>query len=376
MARTAEEEFRRPFVTGLSRAMRDLSVSIGKIARGDCTVLITGETGTGKELVARKIHGLSDRSKGPFVAVNMAAVADGLIESELFGHEKGAFTGATQTRVGAFEKAHGGSLLLDEVGDMPLLAQAKILRVLQERELNRVGGSRPIKVDVRVIAATNRDLEDAVRQKTFRLDLLHRLQVVVLEIPPLRERPEDIPLLVDHFLAKYSNPATIRVRSISKQALEVLVRYSFPGNVRELENIIQRALTFAGSDQIGIEDLPEGLANGSLPASGADAGAVLEDELLQALKSAVVLRKDGVVELWHPGVRSITVEQICRFLVDMGRREFSRAEFAGYLKEHGPGYATAGRHLKTLAMNAILIHNGKKANEVRFKLSGVFFANP
>jgi two-component system response regulator FlrC len=213
-----------------------------RVAATEATVLITGESGTGKELIARAIHGWSPRRDGPFVPVNCAALPESLLESELFGHEKGAFTGAIARRVGRFEAAHEGTLLLDEISEIPLPLQAKLLRALQEHEVDRIGGSRPVKVDVRVVATTNRNLREEIREGRFRQDLYYRLNVVGFTLPPLRERPGDIPLLARHFIQKYAQGSGVTVREITPAALLHLGQSTWPGNVRELENAIQRAI--------------------------------------------------------------------------------------------------------------------------------------
>ena len=233
---------------------------IAQLAQTTATVLITGESGTGKELIARAIHRQGPRREQPFVAVNLAAIPEPLLESELFGHEKGAFTGAHQKKPGKFELAHGGSLFLDEVGSLRLDLQAKLLRVLQEREVERLGGTRSMKVNVRILAATNLDLRRAVKERAFREDLFYRLNVVPVEMPPLRERREDIPLLVDHFIRKYNREFGKHVRGISPEALPMLLNYPWPGNVRELENIIERSVALATEPVIHLKDLPLDLA--------------------------------------------------------------------------------------------------------------------
>ncbi len=247
-------------IIGRSPEMVRIYERIAQVAETTATVLITGESGTGKELIARAIHRQSPRRDGPFVAINLAAIPEPLLESELFGHERGAFTGAYQKKVGKFELAHGGTLFLDEVGTLRVDLQAKLLRVLQEREIERVGGTRSIKLDVRIIAATNANLKQAVRDRTFREDLYYRLNVVPLTVPPLRERREDIPLLVDHFVRKYSREFGKTVRGVSPGALPVLLDYDWPGNVRELENIIERSVALATGPVISLRDLPLDLA--------------------------------------------------------------------------------------------------------------------
>lgn len=229
-------------VIGTSRAMQNVFKEIGKIADKHITVLIKGETGSGKELIARAIFQHSDRAKAPFIAVNCAAIPDNLIESELFGHERGAFTGAVAKRVGRFEQANGGTLFLDEIGDLPWQTQVKLLRVLQEKVINRVGGKDEIPIDVRIISATHRDLEQMIKDESFRQDLFFRLNASVINLPPLREKAEDIPDLVNYFLAKYTREFDIEPPSIHKDALAFLTRQSWPGNVRQLENVIRRAL--------------------------------------------------------------------------------------------------------------------------------------
>ena len=234
--------------------MHAIFETISHLAQTATTVLIEGETGTGKEQVARAIHASSMVRTGPMVAVNCAALPESLLESELFGHEKGAFTGAIHQRRGRFEAADGGTLFLDEVGDVPPAMQAKLLRVLQERRFERVGGAEPIEVDVRIIAATNRSLQQLVKEGKFREDLFYRLNVVKIDLPPLRERPEDIPLLVTHFMQKYASPDG--PKQVAPEAMELLLRYRWPGNVRELENAVERACVTTRHDQVHPENLP------------------------------------------------------------------------------------------------------------------------
>jgi Nif-specific regulatory protein len=255
-------------MVGESHRMRDVFQFIAKVASTDSTVLIRGESGTGKELAARAIHQNSPRSGKPFVAINCAALTETLLESELFGHEKGAFTGAIAQKKGKLEVADGGTVFLDEMGEMTPLLQAKLLRVLQEREFEHVGGTRPIKVDIRLIAATNRDLENAIRQGSFRQDLYYRLNVVSLTMPGLRERREDIPLLASYFATKYGQKCKRQVRGISPEARACLKEYDWPGNVRELENAIERAVVLGSSDVIRPEDLPEAVLETEPPAGG------------------------------------------------------------------------------------------------------------
>jgi PAS domain S-box-containing protein len=241
-------------IVGTSRPLRAVLSQIDKVAPTDSTVLITGETGTGKELIARAVHKRSERSEHAFVSVNCAAFAPTLISSELFGHEKGAFTGALQRRVGRFELANGGTIFLDEVGDLPPDTQVALLRVLQEREFERVGGSQSIKVDVRVIAATNRDLDAAVANGSFRGDLFYRLQVFPVEIPPLRERREDISLLVEYFIDRYARKLGKTIKHVNKKALHLLQSYPWPGNIRELQNVIERSVILCESAIFSIDE--------------------------------------------------------------------------------------------------------------------------
>jgi len=243
-------------VIGASSAMEQVRDMIRHGAQTDATVLISGESGTGKELVAKALHYASRRAAKPFVDVNCAAMTETLIESELFGHEKGSFTSAFARRRGKFEQAHGGSFFLDEIGDMPLVTQAKMLRVLQERSFQRVGGEDKINVDVRVICATNQNLENCVEAGTFRLDLFYRINPLMIEVPPLRQRPSDIPELVSHFLNAASQVGNTHVRSVSNEAMIALQQHSWPGNVRELQNAIERAYTVCHEDEIQISHLP------------------------------------------------------------------------------------------------------------------------
>jgi formate hydrogenlyase transcriptional activator len=240
-------------IVGSAPALRRVCAQVERVAATDSTVLILGETGTGKELIARAIHNRSKRSNQAFVTVNCATIPQSLIASELFGHEKGAFTGATQRRVGRFESAQGGTIFLDEIGELPLETQVALLRVLQEREINRVGAQRTLAVDVRILAATNRDLNAAVAQGSFRADLYYRLNVFPIQLPPLRERSSDIPLLVEYLVERYAQKFGKRIGRITKETLDLLRRYSWPGNVRELKNVIERAVILADGDTFSVE---------------------------------------------------------------------------------------------------------------------------
>ena len=272
-------------IVGSSGVMQEVFKVIGQVAASDVTVMITGESGTGKELVARSIHRHSHRAGKSFGAVNCSAIPENLIESELFGHERGAFTGATAQRLGKFEQCDGGTIFLDEIGDMTAATQTKILRVLQEGEVQRVGGSETLRVNVRVIAATNKDLEALVRAKDFREDLYYRLNVVRVKLPPLRERVEDIPQIVDFFLQSLAKTKKTKVRRISPEALAVLCRHGWPGNVRELENVVYRSAVIAQGDAILPKDLPEDVRQS--PASvGPQSLEPLLDALFAQLRSA------------------------------------------------------------------------------------------
>src|SRR4030088_1919509 len=258
-------------VIGDSPALAAVLKQVERVAPTDSTVLIEGETGTGKELVAHSVHMLSRRRGRPFVKLNCAALPLGLLESELFGHEKGAFTGAVSQKIGRFEAANGGTLFLDEIGDIPLELQAKLLRVLQEQEFERLGSTQTHRVNVRVVAATNQDLNMLVAEKQFRMDLYYRLNVFPLAVPPLRRRLEDIPMLVAHFVRKYAEKMTKQIGMITSNDMEALVRYSWPGNIRELQNIIERAVLLTTGAVLKLAALPSNVAIQQEPATLADA---------------------------------------------------------------------------------------------------------
>jgi nitrogen regulation protein NR(I) len=252
-------------MVGESPAIKEVFKLIGRVATSDANILVVGESGTGKELVARAIHKYSDRSAKPFIAINCAAIPETLLESELFGFEKGAFTGADRQKTGRFEEANNGTLFLDEIGDMSLSLQSKLLRVLQEGTIERLGSSKTIKVDVRIVAATNRNLENDIASKSFREDLFYRLKVITISLPPLRMRKEDIPVLVNHFLIKHSELTRNKVLTIKPEALSKLTEYSWPGNIRELENVLKRAIILAKGSTLSEDDLFEGV---ELPVTG------------------------------------------------------------------------------------------------------------
>jgi two-component system nitrogen regulation response regulator GlnG len=298
-------------IVGTSPAMQEVFKAIGQFAASDASVMITGESGTGKELVARAIHRHSHRAAKPFVAVNCAAIPENLIESELFGHERGSFTGATAQRLGKFEVCDGGTIFLDEIGDMTPTTQTKILRVLQEGEIQRVGGSETIKVNVRVVAATNKNLEQLVKEKKFREDLYYRLNVVRVKLPPLRARVEDIPQIVDFFLQGLVKGKKAKARKVSPEALALLCRYRWPGNVRELENVVYRSAVAATGDAILPRDLPDEVrqsgekeesAAPSAAAPTANAGAESIEQLAARLLAAVSAA--------HPGQEAATLSNL------------------------------------------------------------------
>ncbi len=311
-----EGRYRLSDIVGKSAPMQRLFDLIRKVAPARTSVLINGESGTGKELVARAIHHLSPRQKGPFLGVNCGAIPESLLESELFGYVKGAFTGATQDRRGLFAAAHGGTLFLDEIGELPTAMQVRLLRVLQERKVKPVGGVTEEEYDVRVVAATNRDLEAEVARGSFRQDLYYRLNVIQLELPPLRERREDIPLLTEHFVRKHAAALGRAVNQIEPEALAALCDYDFPGNVRELENLVERAITLGPDDRLARSALPAlertrapGLvAPTELPATGVDLEQMVnnfERELIQqALNRAAGSRK-GAAKLLNISLRQL-----------------------------------------------------------------------
>ncbi len=285
-----KREYRPENFVGKSDTMVRVFDMINKIADYKSTVLISGESGTGKELVARAIHMNSCRSDKPFVAVNCGAIPENLLESELFGHIKGAFTDATRNKVGLFEEADTGTIFLDEIGELPLILQVKLLRVLQDEEIRRVGDTKPLKVDVRVIAATTRDLEKEVREGNFRDDLYYRLNVLPISLPTLRERKEDIPLLVEHFIQRFNERHNLAIGSVTPAALDILVNYNWRGNVRQLENTIERSMIFVKGDKLDVDDLPgelrESSDDGKLFFDGTElsikvASRILEKELIK-----------------------------------------------------------------------------------------------
>ncbi len=310
-----ERELRGQFepgvgVIGNAPVMQAIYKTVGRVAATDATVLIQGESGTGKELIAKVLHYHSNRWSGPFIAVNCSAIPRELLESELFGYERGAFTGATDERAGKFELAQGGTLLLDEVGDMPLDLQAKLLRVLQEREVTRLGGRAPIKVDCRIIATTNQPLDRAVKQHRFREDLYFRLNVVPISVPPLRERRDDVPALITFFLNKINREMGTAIEALAPEALDLLVRHNWPGNVRELENTLVRAAVLASGSTL----MPRDLAVATQEPPSAFYGDMSLEEVVR-LKLKEFFRQSGEVE---PGnLYSLIIERIERPLIEL-----------------------------------------------------------
>jgi len=296
-----QERYRFDQIVYASGEMEEVMNLTGRVAKSEATVLIRGESGTGKELIANAIHYSSPRANRPFIKVNCTALPENLLESELFGHERGAFTGAIQRRIGRFEQAHTGSIFLDEIGDLSPPLQMKLLRFLQEKEFERVGSNQTIKTDVRVMAATSRDLEEGLRRATFREDLYYRLNVITIFLPPLRERREDIPLLIDHFLQKYSQKNRRAVPKVSKEARDLLLKYNYPGNVRELENIIERSVVISRGDIITTRDLPFQVREGL---EEADLGLESRDRSLNDMLSG--MERDLIVKALdeHDGVQT------------------------------------------------------------------------
>ncbi len=294
-------------IVGKSPVMRRVYEMVLRVAPTRTTVLVTGESGTGKELVARALHQNSDRAQGPFIPVNCGAIPEALIESELFGHTRGAFTGAASEKKGLFASADGGTIFLDEIGELPMSMQVKLLRVLQEKKIKKVGAVNEESVDVRVVAATNRDLKAMVQKNAFREDLYYRLNVIQLALPPLRERREDMPLLIQHFLEKYAREMGKAIRGVAREAMELLLHYPYDGNVRELENIVERAVTLEMTDMITVDSLPYGMQKSGhieewasdldIPTEGLNLDAIVENLernlIAKALKRTNGVRKDA-----------------------------------------------------------------------------------
>jgi Nif-specific regulatory protein len=308
-------------LVGESPRIKEIFQFLARVAPTDSTVLIEGESGTGKELVARALHRNSHRASKPFVAINCAAIPESLLESDLFGHERGAFTGASAQKKGRLEVADGGVVFLDEIGELAWALQVKLLRVLQEREFERVGGTHSIKVDIRLIAATNRDLDEAVRNGNFRQDLYYRLAVVKLTMPPLRERREDIPMLTRHFLQKYAKRCKVKAKPVSREAMAALVSYEWPGNVRELENAVERALVMGASDTVQLEDLPESVLEQASSAETRDASyhASVKELKKQLILDAIEQTRGNYVEA--AGILGLHPNYLHRLIRNLGLKE-------------------------------------------------------
>ena len=314
-------------IIGQSEGMQGIFRLIEKVADSDSTVIISGETGTGKGLVAKAIHENSHRDKKPLIQINCGAIPENLLESELFGHIRGAFTGATSDKPGKFERANGGTVFLDEIGDMSPDLQVKVLKVLEEGEFERVGGTKTIKVDVRIIAATHRNLEEEVQKGTFREDLYFRLHVIPLSLPPLRERASDIPVLVDHFLKQFNQIKNKKLEGMTEEAMELVMRYSWPGNVRELKNMVERLVVLFGEGEIGAHDLPRKLrgTNGQMKSIGVEIskdGICLNTAVSEFEKALIVQSlektkwvKNKAAKLLHLN-RTTLVEKIKRHHLD------------------------------------------------------------
>ncbi|MEM5788753.1 MAG: sigma-54 dependent transcriptional regulator [Syntrophobacteraceae bacterium] len=358
---------------GNTSAMTSVMNLTRRFAAANCNVLLLGPSGTGKELVARAIHHFSGRS-GPFIPVNIAALPNHLVESELFGSKKGSFTGSMVDRIGRFESAHGGTIFLDEIGDIPMALQVKLLRTLQERTIQRLGENHDRPIDCRMVAATNKDLKTACKEGNFREDLYHRLAVAVIDLPPLRERTEDIPLLVDHFLEKLTPRLRpeLSVPVMSNEAMDAIRGYSFPGNVRELENAISRTILLCDEELIRVEHLPENIREGVKQNSPrGNHHLVHYSWLLERITTALLSHDAGP----RRSIRTEKLADIARYLSETEGSEFSRKDFEVVLRRrarHDMGrsaYATAGRYLRALIEKGVLVHNGGKANQSRFRLS-------
>jgi len=350
-----------------SVSMGDLLVFVKRVARTRASVILHGESGTGKELIAHAIHQFSPRSNRRFVAINCAAIPETLMENELFGHKKGSFTGAKETTRGRFERADGGTLFLDEIGEMPLALQPKLLRVLQEGEIERLGGDEPIGVDVRIVCATNKDLKACAAAGTFRQDLFYRLNVFSIHVPPLRERHKDILPLINHFIEKHNVKEGFQTQGTTLQFKEFLCRYGFPGNVRELENIMIHTMIKASGPLLDVKDLPEYLIGEMDDSINTISNATDESKILEE-KLKGILHKG---KPWHFTLRCISIEEIRAFLEEHGGAWFSRKQFNEFLQNGAEAtrntYKTAGVFLTILKENGILVHNGEKANRSRYK---------
>lgn len=362
-----------PLLESRSPAWRDLLQTAIPAARSKAPILLTGETGSGKEVAALFIHRQSPRAGGPFVAVNCGAVPENLLESELFGYRKGAFTEAKENKPGLFTQAHGGTLFLDEIGEMPPRLQVKLLRFLQDHSVLALGAVRPVKVDVRIVAATNLDIDEARARGAFRQDLYYRLNVFQFALPPLRERREDIPALAERFTGKYNIENQTQVKGLTKSAVKILQKYPWPGNIRELENVIQRAVILAGRGRIKPAHLPPELSKfGAGPESGPKTKTVLEEEaLFETVAKALARPPDSRGQARRLG-ESVPLAHLVRFFQETDGRPFAPREFADFISP--PGQAArrdklAHKILKALETTGLLKHNGRPAQAARYSLN-------
>ncbi|MBI5183538.1 MAG: sigma-54-dependent Fis family transcriptional regulator [Nitrospinae bacterium] len=325
-----KDRFKVGDIIGRSKAMQEVYKTIGRVASSDLTVLIQGESGTGKELVARALHyNNSKRVVGPFVAVNCAAIPKELLESELFGHEKGSFTGAIEERKGKFELAEKGTIFLDEIGDMDITLQAKILRVLQDKEYSRVGGKGILKSDARIIVATNRDLKMAIKEKRFREDLFHRLNVITITLPPIRERRMDIPLLARYMLQKYNSEFGNRVRYIAKEVMDIFKTYQWDGNVRELENTVKRAIALCPGDTIMPEHLPENMVSEKIGVKDNES-QLIKDFLYNKISPFLpIIKKECKGRLYESVLKDIEKELVTLILEETGGNQIKASRYLG-----------------------------------------------
>lgn len=333
-----------------SVAMQEVFRAIGRLAQSNVTVLITGESGTGKELVAHALHSHGARAKGPFIALNTAAIPRDLLEAELFGHERGAFTGANSLRRGRFEEASGGTLFLDEIGDMPFELQTRLLRVLSDGTFYRVGGSQPVRVDVRIVAATHQPLEDRVREGKFREDLFHRLNVIRLRLPPLRERREDVPELARHFLSLSARGVGVPVKRISDAAMQVLAQFDFPGNVRQLENFCHWLTVMAAGQTVGVADLPPEVRAATLPVSASSVVASGEGQQ-QSWQQLLAIDATQRLSRSDPEVWAVLTQQFERTILQSSL-EVCRGRRVEAAARLGMGRNTITRKLRELGMDA------------------------
>lgn len=358
-------------IIGKSGPLKNLLIMIDKAAKFPVPVLITGESGTGKELVAQTIHMKSAVQEGPYKALNCCALPDTLIDGQLYGYEKGAYTGASQRNLGWFEEASNGTLVLDEIGEMPLNSQTKLLRVLQEKEIVRLGSTTPVNINTRIIAATNKNLNHEIKTGNFRSDLYYRLAVLEIKVPSLRERKDDIPILVNHFIDKFSKQYGIEKKSImTPEALSVLKKYPFPGNVRELENVILRILICSEGGRIDVDHLPNEIKSGLDQTS--DINAVVDHEKLHHSLISITNAK-GLI--WANTLKNPGLLPLYSFLLGTKGEQFTRQTFCDHLSEDPQKRnkeKTATRFLNMLKEKDILSHNFKKANQTRYKLNPVF----